>query len=105
VKVTVRPAENGGLATYNGLETMEAALANELCARMPKGEAVFLHDIADAHPDCEPRRFDAKVLARESAEGKPFEWNDAFWCSAPQAWTAYQAWKAAGAVLRTTQPA
>ena len=107
-RVNIRPMpplQAGELPCYNGVETMEAALANELAHRIAKGESAFLYDLADQHPECDPRRFDAQVVGRESAAGKPFEWNEAFWCRAAPAWAAYQAWQAEGAPMRTQAPA
>ncbi|HTB21327.1 MAG TPA: class I SAM-dependent methyltransferase [bacterium] len=100
---TVHPPQAGVAGdkpSYNGIETMEAVLANELALLMPPGAYAFLNQLAPLVPEAEAQKFGGMSIGRQDRFGAPAEWNDAFWARAGDTAAALARWRASGRPLR-----
>jgi predicted O-methyltransferase YrrM len=70
--------------------TSEADFGNQLAARIPAGQQLYMHKIIDRYPAFEGHRYDHLSIARCGPHGEPREWNESWWTICGPLKEAYQ---------------
>jgi hypothetical protein len=76
------PTQPGELPYMDGNWNEEAVLVNLLADSIPEQEKLYAHRWAEMYLKQGSRDFDSQSVEHRDSFGKPFEWNDAFWCKA-----------------------
>jgi hypothetical protein len=84
------PTRPGELAYMDGNWNEEAVLVNLLADHIEEGQKIYAHRWASQGLGQGARDFDRFSQDHRDSFGRPFEWNDAFWCQAGAMKRAYQ---------------
>ena len=86
-----KPDKKGALFTYDGNESLEAALGNRLTALMPRGSYFYNYDIANKYKDIlNSRQFDKITRFTQNELGESYEWNASLWAKCGDLKKAYK---------------